>query len=208
MAFTDWTFLTSGSATASLDSINTIAGTSSLKTTVAGTASTPTIAGFITPGLGTPHGFTRGAIRTLLKPVALGLPTSRIVGVFSQISARLINANAYIAGITGTTVGLFKGAINGALSPLATSAYVAVNGTTLALELEWLALPEEMSATALTVRLGTALDFSNLAPIITYVDDSSPYYISRGEGIVTNTTFFAGGSSEYRFDATTVYRID
>jgi hypothetical protein len=87
---------------------------------------------------------------------------------------------------------------------LGTAAIPMVVGQIFALEFQWEVLINETNGVDLVVRYGTATDFSNLADIIHYVDTSSPYTTSRGEGICWTSIF---QTQTYLLDQTSLYRI-
>ncbi len=205
MAFSDWTFLTQNSGTHGLDTVTTITGTSSLKLTTSSPGSVAIVEGFISTASGIPHGFTRGAIRTLFQPVTQG--SNRVIGLAAMLDSRSAPpSNCYSASLNGSNILLTRGSL-GSGSTLGTYAYTMTNGVTFALELEWIAALDEVNGTALTVRFAESDDFDDMVDIITYVDTSSPIYVSRGEGIFC-IGGFGSGTSDWRVDETTIYRID
>lgn len=55
-------------------------------------------------------------------------------------------------------------------------------GTVIALEFEWIADLDQRGGTQLTIRTGSATDYSDLAPVLTYMDTATPLLTSAGEG--------------------------
>jgi len=87
----------------------------------------------------------------------------------------------------GNRVCLYKktgnGGFAGSETNLARSASgVFVNGTIYGLEVTWDSLTTP-SQVAMTVKIGTATDYSDLASLLTYTDTSSPYTTTVGEGL-------------------------
>jgi len=88
-------------------------------------------------------------------------------------------------------------------SPLASSpTSLFSDGTAFALELEWDA--SSGTQTVLTMRHGTALDFSNLSDVGTVIDTSSPLLTSSGEGLFVSDV---SGVSRALFDNTRIEKL-
>jgi hypothetical protein len=209
MALADWE-VHAANALVTLDTINTITGTSSLR--IAGNSGFAVGYANILPSKASlhPHGFTRGALRALFKPVGLG--SGRQIGLSCMQSDRNITTTGtvfYSAEATGTALVLNKGtsSIQSSRTQLATTSYTMVVGTVFALELQWDLLLDELNGIDLVVRLGTLTDFSDLTQVLHYIDTSSPLQISRGEGILYSTLSVQSINIEFRVDETTLYRI-
>jgi hypothetical protein len=54
------------------------------------------------------------------------------------------------------------------------------------------------------VSVGTALTFSDLSPVLSYVDTDSPHHISSSEGLFVQT-LASGDIVSYSFDTTSIY---
>lgn len=208
MSFSQWTF-TSSNSTASLDTINTIIGASSLKvvghpTLGASLYGIPSINSLL------PGGFIKGALRILVKPVVLG--TSRninLVCLQSQRDPRFSPANCYWLEADGTSLNLRKsnssGLNVGFSTLLGSSPLSMVVSTVFSIELQWVVAIDEVNGIDFIVRTGSMSDYSDLTQVIHILDTTAPLYsTTQGEGI----SFGGGtGSPEFRLDQTTLLRI-
>ena len=85
---------------------------------------------------------------------------------------------------------------------LATSALTLwADDVPFTLEFEWNATG---SSTVLDLRLGSALDFSDLSSLLSFVDNSSPFFSTFGEGLFLNDS---SGIMKVQFDNTTIEKL-
>lgn len=152
-----------------------------------------------------PHAFTKGALRTLIKPVSFtGLVR---IGVTCMQSGRDVhNVGAcYFAHLSNSSIVLGKGDLH-VFTTLATVPFTLTSGVVTALELQWLTLIDEISGVDLTVKTGVATDFSDLAEVIHMVDTSTPLSVTQGESLGVDDG--SGGSLlTVLYDQTTLLQI-
>lgn len=207
MSLSQWTVShSSGSATHSLSASSPLEGTSSLVISSSG-AATRTIAG-LTSGAAV----TTGKIRTLFN---ISDATSNGFGVFGMMQSSIAHgSSAYWAALnfTSTTlVRLKKGVADdlaASIGDLATATHGFSGGyqaaTTYALQLQW-QRDSDSGFVLLTVSIGVATDFSDLAVKITHTDNSSPYSsgLSAGVGYESENS----SARNVKVDMTQIFRV-
>ena len=162
------------------------------------------------PGfLATDRGFIAGKIRTILQWYNQGgVEHFGIAALQSVLNLTTGTFNAYglacntSGGNNNINIAQFDNTTVTGWTPLAISAPNAFsNGVPLAVEFEWDA--SSLTAVLLVVRTGTALNFSNLSVLISYIDTVNPHVTSVGEGL-----WAAGVSSDVvvYWDNTTIYK--
>ncbi len=204
MAFVDWQQITS-LTTVTLETISPILNTSSLKLTSTAVNARAILLPSLTASPLRPHALVKGAIRTLIKPVAF--TGSNSIGLTCLQSARDVRTSgtAYNASLRNGSIVLTKGNIH-TNTILASSAFTLTAGVVTALELQWIVAIDEINGVDLVVKTGTMTDFSDLAEVIHYVDISSPLSITYGESLnIDDLT--SGSSFTVLFDQTQLFRI-
>jgi hypothetical protein len=207
MAFSHWTFTTSSApaATMSVDTINTISGTASLR--YLGTAAASFTAAIPTIASGIPHAIDKGALRCAVKPVA-GTNKSFYLTCM-QTNRNAVNAGCfcYSAEINDTDIKLKKhatGGITSAGTVLDTVPFTMSNGVIFTVEFQWITSLNQIGGIDFVIRTGTLLDYSDLTQVIHEIDPStSAFTIGDGFGFRCGAT----GVEEFRVDQTELYRI-
>lgn len=209
MSFSDWEFFAAfPSQQVYVDLTAPLVGSGSLR--LVGSAAGP--GGLYGRwGQATQHGFRQGRVSTLLQPLA-GLPGQDWYGVYSAAS---------VVNLTGTAGTAYAAALVVGASPtswelqlLKVTAGLATVPTVLAaqffscafdqivgMQLQWLSTPE--TGVALSLSIGTALDYSDLVQVLLAQDPSVDIQASEGEGPIAVLT--ATGSC--RFDQTATEEI-
>jgi hypothetical protein len=221
VAFADWTFYESHAAhLCAIDGAAPLVGTGSLQiNNHADNGQNSVTHGYYTAN----KGFTRGRIRTLLQLTAVGgLPDAYagIVCMQSQTDMSSTTGSAYMGllGISNQGLGqlrywgkLFKttGGFLGSWTTLATSTNTSLftAGTTVAVQLEWVADSAVLGGVRLILSFGSQTDFSDLAEICDYTDTSSPLSTAAAEGLMFRKIGTFGDNAEARFDQTTVVQM-
>ena len=141
------------------------------------------------PGaLATERGLVAGKIRTLMKWRDFGgVSYFGLMALQSALDMTTGTHNAYVLACSTLFfqnrihIGQMDNSVLGSWSSLASSPINAfMDGVSLAIEFEWDA--SSGTSVLLTVRTGSALDFSNLADILSFTDVVNPHVTSVAEG--------------------------
>lgn len=161
---------------------------------------------------GETYALSHGRIRTLVKP-------HFNAGNFFQ-GIYFMASQSYIASSTGAyyAVNVNGAALNfqvrkqtsGGMSGFNTSSTLGsggawVAGNTYGLEVEWHQDIPNLNGVFITVKVGSALNFSDLTTIITLLDTSTPLSTTLGEGLFVSNLASASGST--LFDDTRLTRL-
>ena len=181
--------------------------------------------GGTTPGSGSPAG--SGALYLVDPPFTRGFPLGILrtlircdtsqqthAGFFCMASQDVGIADAgsvYTIGIDSSRrIGVWKitsgGLVSGTRTEILLTDDVLTPGTRYGLEIEWHADVENFGGVEFIVKLGTALDFSDLALIATETDTTSPLLVSAAEGLYL-TTQGVSQTSTVSFDQSTITEI-
>ena len=79
------------------------------------------------------------------------------------------------------------------------------NNVTIGFEVEWIKDIPELGGVAMFVKYGFATDYSDLTPVITYIDTTSPFLVSVAESIFAATGNPGGALWNLDFDQTTMF---
>ncbi len=224
MSLSDWTSVQPGSSvTISLEINTPLVGDGSLKFVNAGTPNGYTNM-YLTNLL---KGFTKGRIRTLIR--ADGRPSHvayERAGIVCLQSGLALNANknfytfgwgvgSSTSGTPGTQYWTLGKNVNTTLGSAPTSnlineAVSVSTGDYYPIQLEWIVDIPNLGGTRLTASVGAlnSTDFSTMAVLFDYLDTSSPFTTSVGEGVFDAHP--ASGFSvahTYILDETTVYQL-
>ena len=205
MAFTDWDVHTS-SVTIAPTTSSPLVGSKSLRMT-AGPASSGTLAaGTAMRNVTQEYAFTIGRYRSVFKQSsAVGSTGYFGFAVMQSAANPLSTGQLYTCQFGGGGVGIYKyssGGLNGSGSALATAVSVYSAGTAFAAEFEWIADLTNLGGVALTVRVGTALDYADLADVLTYTDSASPFTTTAGESLLGLLTLHPSLTLDVRIDTT------
>ena len=210
MPLADWDFFQSVGANQGLNLVGPIVGTSSLTAT-----GTSFIEWHAQRNNTFSRGFDKGKVRTLMRTNSIGFSVSSFLpGIFclSDVEDITPGGTSFYCVIAkpqnvANNVKLKKindgiGDIDSTTSLIEGTKDFSV-GTTIALELEWIADLVTLGGTLLTVRVGDALDYSDLAPLMSIVDTTSPYTTGFAEGLVLQTD--NSGVYDMFFDETDIF---
>jgi hypothetical protein len=210
MAFSDWDFFKTGSATESLQPTGFILGASSLEVICNGSDEWQ---GQLDAGQ--TRGFTVGKVRTLMKAVSVTGTLSQVYpGLFCMSESEdvtAINQDLYMVAVNPNNVAdniELKRLINSidqfnTATTLASAQIDFTVGNTIGLELEWQLDLVNIGGIALRVRTGTQTDFSDLSLRFTYIDPS-PLTTSFAEGLALYTNS-GSGDVTMLFDETAIF---
>jgi hypothetical protein len=207
MAFSDWDFFENGGATESLQTTGALVDSSSLEVIL--TSSDRWQAQLDS---GQSRGFTVGKIRTLMKVTAVSSAPNTFVGLFCMTESEDVTAisqDLYMVAANPNNIAAnlkLKKLNNGItdFSGESTKGSTQVDFTTgnlISLEMEWQLDVAEIGGIFITIRTGTATDFSDLSDVITYIDPS-PYTSTFAEGLAIQTVT---STATVLFDETTIF---
>jgi hypothetical protein len=207
--FSDWEFFTAHpSQQAYLDLTGPIVGTGSLR--VVGSSAGPGAVCGRWAQAGN-RGFRQGRTTSLVQPIAgvIGQDMYGVYGAASQGNLTGITGTAYAAllvvGATPATweIRLVKvtAGFGSTLTVLQTATIAMDFGQTRAVQLQWLSDPQ--IGTALSVQVGTALDYSDLVQTLLVQEPGIFLHTSQGEGPVAYLT----ASGDCRQDQTQTEEI-
>jgi hypothetical protein len=227
MAIADWFIAKSDAGMdVHLEIGGPIDGTGSLRITQeAISASTAVATAHLRPVAGSPQSqFTKGKIRTLIKPVSFA-DTGTTVS-FAGIIAMMNQANVFDPGGAAYVAGRWGGASpswfiskvagsgitgGGSFVHLATGNIAGLPGIgdVRAIEFEWIVDPLEFNGVRLTFKASPDSSFTNLAPIYQVVDTSAFLSSTVGEGLFMSSLHSApvGQDDEFLYDNTTIFEL-
>jgi hypothetical protein len=202
----DWeVYKANGTESAVIDTASPIVGTGALlmRLTQSGDAVQ------LRPAAHKPRAFLKGRARTLVHPVSAA--TNLRAGIYCMASAGNIATagSAYALPFKyGDTLRLefidTPGLDQTSQTVLATTAYTFTQGQTYALELEWAYDLAAWGGVRLVARVGTRLDFSDLAEVLAHTHGANVLAASFGEGLFAHSD---GGAKDVVFDETTIFEV-
>ena len=220
MAFTDWEIIQTNNTTVNLQSVNPIAGVSSIEMTgVAGFTNLGAAAQLVPDSFLT-RGFSRGKIRTLVKFLNLGSATANAAfraGIFFLADSPNFGSNsgnAYMVSFNATTDTvdiIFNGIAAPTINLLASAAIQDSFGFQVEevypLEVEWYASLTEFGGVRIIVRHGTQSDFSDLEDVIDIIDAPGNTTGTGYEGIFMAKDSASFGTPHWMLDNTSIWSI-
>lgn len=218
MSFTDWEFLTTGTVTHNLQTLDAIAGSSSLEIVPTGT--TAGIAAQIDPDSFLTRGFTRGKIRTLL---SMKDPENNVTvtdffraGIFFLADSPNYGSNTGDAykvtpAPAGDTIDLVFDSIAAQTVVIASAPIQDSFGfqeeEVYPIEVEWWLNPTEFGGVRIIVRHGTQADFSDLEDVIDIIDAPGNQDAAGYEGLFVSRNSGSFGTPHWFFDNTSIWSI-
>ena len=218
MSFTDWEFQSTGTTTHNLQTLDPIAGSSSLEITLGGTTSG--IAAQIDPDSVLTRGFARGKIRTLL---SMKDPENNVTltdffraGIFFLADSPNFGSNTGDAykvspAPAGDTIDLIFDSVAANAVILATAPIQDSFGfqkeEVYPIEVEWYLNVAEFNGVRIIVRHGTQADFSDLEDVIDIIDAPGNQDAAGYEGLFASRGSSSFGNPHWFFDNTSIWSI-
>jgi hypothetical protein len=217
--FSDWQFFTANARiNFSLDLVNPIIGTSSLKALLNNSAGDPGN-GVVTVASGRTKGIEQGRMRTLIRTntSATGGANANRYGIVCLQSANdmsIGSPNGYFLGyqyiLSDFTIWRLTGQTLGSglsIATLEASSWVTL-GTTFAFMAEWIVDIANLGGVYFAISSGAATDFSDLAVRLTHIDPTGLAHTAGiAEGLGVQMSSFTGGIPYIQFDQTSLYSL-
>ena len=213
MAFGDWEF--NGNGTRILQPSSAILGTSSLEMEIDSASTNQSQSGQVTAASGITRGIARGKIRTLIRYNNGALSAQYHAGIFCLCS----NANGFGGGNSAYRLAINPsngdlelqdfGTSNAIQTVFASYAQGYVQGTTIAIELEWNDdASGDIGGTHFIARSGVQTDYSDLTDRFQYVDAPGNQLTTGFEGIfMLHDTTATPSRVNWTFDDTVIFSI-